>query len=66
MSLKQKNLIYGDLEKRKVPYDIIYRLLHHYQSYFFIRRYLTANYCLGSKGCSRKQNKPINNLKKLL
>ena len=50
MSLKQKISFYGDMEKRNLPIDIIYTLLHYYQNYFFVRRYLTTNYCLGHKG----------------
>ena len=52
--IKTEYLIFGDLEKRKLPIDIIYRLLHYNQNYFFVRHYLTANYCLGSKGHSGK------------
>ena len=45
--LNTKSDIYGDFEKRKLPIDIIYRLLHYYQSYSFVRCYFTADYCLG-------------------
>ena len=42
--------IYGDLEERKLSIDIIYRLLHYYQHYFFVRPYVTVNCCLDYKG----------------
>lgn len=47
MSLKQKILYLWDLDKRKLAIDINHRFLHYYQNYFFVRRYLTANYCVG-------------------
>ena len=59
MSLKQKISIYGDLEKRKLHIDIIYRLLHYYQNYLFTKCYLTANYYFRLQRQSRKQNKQI-------
>ena len=46
--INRKYHIYGDIEKKRLRIDIIYRLIHYYQNYFFVRRYLTANYCLGS------------------
>ena len=61
MSLKyKKNIkshIYWDLQKRKSPIEIIYRLLQYYQNCFFLRRHLTVNYRLGSQGWFGKQNK---------
>ena len=41
--IKTENLIYGDLEKRKLPFDIIYRLQHHYRSELFLCKALP--YC---------------------
>ena len=36
------------VEKRKLIVDIIYRLIHFYQNYFFVSYYLNANYCFYS------------------
>ena len=61
MSLKyKKNIkshIYWDLQKRKLPIEIIYRFLQYYQNCFFLRHHLTVNYHLGSQGWFGKQNK---------
>ena len=44
--IKTENLIFHwELEKRKLPFDLIYRLSH-YQNYFYVRSYCTANYVL--------------------
>ena len=55
----RKSHIYGDLKKRKLSIDMIKILLLYYH---LGRCYLTANYCLGSYGQSRKQNKQIYSL----
>ena len=62
MSLEQKTSYLWGPRKEKIV-DIIYRLLHYYQKYFFVRLYLTASYCFRSSEWSRKQIKRINNLK---
>ena len=56
MSLEQKTSYLWGPRKEKIV-DIIYRLLHYYQKYFFVRLYLNASYCFRSSGWSRKQIK---------
>ena len=34
--INRKYHIYGDIEKKRLCIDIIYRLLYYYQNYFFV------------------------------
>ena len=38
---------------------MIYRLLHYYQNYVFVRRYLTTIYNLDYDGLENKTNKQV-------